>query len=571
MRWIAEGIRLKILTVWDRARGRRDPRSVGRRLRRMFERMGGTAVKIGQQLSVRIDLLPFEVCDELSHLLDSMPAFDVADAIAAIERTIGKPLEEAFSAFDPQPIGSASIACVYRAELKTGEPVVVKVKRPSITQQFAADLRVMDWMTKLPEALALVRPDFFRHLRREFRDMLLEELDFRREARYQRLFRRATRKAKIDWLSAPRVYSTLCGPDVIVSEFVTGIWCRDLLAGVEGHDHAFMAYAQSLDIDPKLVARRVLHTQFWSCYEGLFFHADPHPSNVLIQPGSKVIFLDFGACGTMSHGVRRDQQAMLDRLVRNDVEGMADVAMQLLAPLPRINEHLFHERVEAAFHRVLYALRDKESAWWERTTMFLWLVMVNVAQEFQLPVNIDVIRQFRSSLLYDTLAFRLDGHLDLPREYRKYREQAARRTVRSLDRAAAKVTPRQVRNEALVTLDQVTDTAQRVVWSVDVTLEKVPPAFAAAITKGSYVAILLIQFTLRVTLTAGLIWALAEAWQLLTGQPVEPIWTLLRRHVMVDGFAVTIVAVLLIIGLRRILMRLSEPDDQGTQVRRPWT
>ena len=68
------------------------------------------------------------------------------------------------------------------------------------------------------------------------------------------------------------------------------------------------------DISPKRVASRLLHTQFWSCYEALFFHADPHPSNVLLQPGSKLVFLDFGACGTTSRAVQRNQQALLDRL-----------------------------------------------------------------------------------------------------------------------------------------------------------------------------------------------------------------------------------------------------------------
>src|SRR5262249_39629000 len=141
-------------TLWDviRRRDSQDRRAV--RLRRIFERAGGTLIKIGQQMSIRLDVLPVRYCEELALMLDSVPPFPSEDAIAVIERCTGKKLEEIFSAFDPQPIGSASIACVYQAVLRDGgEKVAVKVRRPGIWKLFEADFRVLDVLTTMAEKL----------------------------------------------------------------------------------------------------------------------------------------------------------------------------------------------------------------------------------------------------------------------------------------------------------------------------------------------------------------------------------------------------------------------------------
>jgi hypothetical protein len=139
-------------TVWDTLRSRDSEERRAVRLRRMFENGGGTFVKIGQQMSIRLDLLPARYCHELGKMLDSVPPFPTEQAIATIERATGRPLSATFAQFDPQPIGSASIACVYQAVLRgTGEKVAVKVRRPRIERLFAADFRVLDWLMGLPK------------------------------------------------------------------------------------------------------------------------------------------------------------------------------------------------------------------------------------------------------------------------------------------------------------------------------------------------------------------------------------------------------------------------------------
>jgi hypothetical protein len=133
-------------TAWDviRRRDSEDRRAI--RLRQIFENAGGTLVKIGQQMSIRLDMLPVRICEELSLMLDSVPPFPTEEAIAVIEQTTGRKLEEIFSAFDPEPIGSASIACVYQGVLRdTGEKVAVKVRRPGIRKLVSSGATDRRW------------------------------------------------------------------------------------------------------------------------------------------------------------------------------------------------------------------------------------------------------------------------------------------------------------------------------------------------------------------------------------------------------------------------------------------
>ena len=125
------------------------------RLRQIFEATGPSFTKLGQQLSMRADLLPYAYCSELGKMLDRVPAMPSLEAIAIIERNLKRPLSEVFEIFDPEPIGSASLACVYQAKLRTGERVAVKVRRPGIGPTIAADLRALNWLFVIAETLTL--------------------------------------------------------------------------------------------------------------------------------------------------------------------------------------------------------------------------------------------------------------------------------------------------------------------------------------------------------------------------------------------------------------------------------
>ncbi|HEY0097651.1 MAG TPA: AarF/UbiB family protein, partial [Pyrinomonadaceae bacterium] len=168
-----------------------------KRFRRLLVNRGGVMIKVGQQLSQRPDVLPPVYCDELRTLLDDLPIkIDKKDVILAIRRQTGMAVDEAFADFNFDPVGSASVSCVYRAVLHEGDVVAVKIRRPNILKEFTADLDAINWLFFFLEFLTVWRPGTTKHIRYELRDLLLEELDFRREARYQELFRRYHRRRK---------------------------------------------------------------------------------------------------------------------------------------------------------------------------------------------------------------------------------------------------------------------------------------------------------------------------------------------------------------------------------------
>jgi ubiquinone biosynthesis protein len=397
------------------------------RLRRVLERGGGTFVKLGQQAAMRIDLLPWEYCVELSKMLDRMVPFSLDEALKTIERTIGRPWQEVFEVFDPTPVGSASIACVYQATLKGGTKVVVKVRRPGIGRLFMADLRVLDWIMELAEFLTFFRPGFTRNLRAELREILMEELDFRREGRFQDIFRRNVKKSDRTFFTAPKVYFQYSGEEVLVQEFVSGLWLWEVIAAVEQKDPKGRALLRELNIDPAIVARRILWAAFWSMDEHVFFHADPHPANILIRPNNEITFIDFGSCGSFNNTQRIALEQMVISMKNQDVETMTRSSLGLMEPLPPVDLPALVKMAQEEYMRVLHTFNTpaKYTQYWERTSARQWIAIIRVARKFNIPMNLHMLRMIRATLLYDSIVLRLDNQLDRYQEYTLFMKDRA--------------------------------------------------------------------------------------------------------------------------------------------------
>jgi ubiquinone biosynthesis protein len=429
LQWLQISVRLAARLAWERRHGPLASRQVACHLRAAIEAMGGTAIKFGQQISNRVDLLPFEFCAELSQLTDRVRPFPVTQAIAEIERTIHAPIDSVFASFDPEPIGSASVACVYQAVLKNGEKVAVKVQRPRIAAQFAADIAIVALTTRVLELLAVVRPGFFRFLRQELRTMFMEELDFTLEARFQSLYLRYIERDRLKWLSCPRVWRQWCGPRVLVAEFIDGIPCAELIAASETGDRAALARLAAMDIEPRRVGLNIGRLGLWGYFELPFIHGDPHPANIMVLPGSRLCMLDFGACSMRSRRTVVHHRQLIRHVVADRVSELTDAAVAELSPLPHFDVDAFRRDLEAKMLRYQCGMRDPCSAWFERTSVSLWLYLLEVTRAYALPVNPDTLRTVRATLLYDTLAFRLNPRMSLA-VTRRYLERAPRRTAR---------------------------------------------------------------------------------------------------------------------------------------------
>jgi ubiquinone biosynthesis protein len=287
------------------------------RLRLALEELGPTFVKLGQMLSTRPDIVPPNFILELERLQNRVAPVPTQIARAVIESELKKSIPEIFSSFDDQPLGAASLAQVHRATIK-GDQIVVKVQRPNIAPIIEADLEIMRDLAALMERYLrvtyVINPV---GLVKEFSDNIRKELDFRVEANNMRRF--AQNFADTPWMHIPRVYpENCCTQKVLIMEYVDGIYISDIeRLKREGYDLG-------------LIARHGADIIFRSTLEHGFFHADPHPGNLVILPGNVIGLLDFGMMGTLSSRFRERLGRMIYYLVNNDEKRTARALLGLM-------------------------------------------------------------------------------------------------------------------------------------------------------------------------------------------------------------------------------------------------
>lgn len=283
------------------------------RARLALEEMGPTFVKLGQILATRVDLLPSEWIAQLEKLQDQATAIPFAQLKPQLERSLGAKVSACFREIDETPVGTASMAQVYRAVTPLGQEVVLKIRRPGIEEKIQADLRLLKKLAEIAEAqsseLRRYRP---LEVMQEFETSLLSELDFSIEARTADRLRDNLRQ--FDWLVIPRIYWEWTCDDLNVQEFIRGIPAKD----VEAIDAA--------GLDRRQLAQRGARAVWKMMLEDGLFHADPHPGNFLVLPGGRIAMLDYGMVGRLT-ATRRDQ---LIRLIRGVALQEPDTVTQVL-------------------------------------------------------------------------------------------------------------------------------------------------------------------------------------------------------------------------------------------------
>lgn len=526
------------------------------RFRRALERAGGTFVKLGQQLAMRVDLLPWAYCVELSKMLDRMVPFSTEQALRAVERTIQTPWQDVFAVFDPKPIGSASLACVFQATLHNGARVVVKVRRPGIKELFMADLQVLDWIAGLAEFLTIMRPGFTQKLRIDLRDILMEELDFRREARFADIFRRNARKTGWTFFTAPRVYFEYSGDEVLVQEFVSGLWLWEVIAIREQKNARGLRLLKDLDIDPQVVARRILLAFFWSADEHVFFHADPHPANILVRPNNEITFIDFGSCGSFNNQQRVALEQMVLSMKNQDVESMVRASLSLMEPLPPVDLPSLVKHAQEEYMRVLHTFNTPAefTQYWERTSARQWFVLVRVAQKFNLPMNLHMLRMIRATLLYDSIVLRLDNHLDRYHEYTEFmkiRAQLVKRKWRRKLRDNAG-------DDVFLNMEELGNTFNDLMIRAQTILSKPIVKLGSTVNKWVFVTSVLSRMAGRVLFVTVICAGLVGLLNLLGGSPVS--YVVATEQVIQNRFYHAFLIVALIFSTRLILFRLRDRD-----------
>lgn len=281
------------------------------RIRMALAELGPTFIKLGQLLSTRPELIGPALADELTKLQTSAPADSGEIARKTIEEELGQSIDQLFLTFHDQAIAAASIGQVHRAVLRDGSCVVVKVKRAGIDSVVRNDVDIMGWLADLAERIpefAAYRPSA---TMAEFRRTLLRELDFGREERNLQQFE--ARFKNNPHVRIPHPYADFCTPRVLTMEQLSG-YSLD----------SFEKLATSgLDLDS--IARYGAELYLEMIFTDGYYHADPHPGNIVLMPGNVIGLMDFGMVGRIDEPLREDVEELMYAIVNGDAEHLTTV------------------------------------------------------------------------------------------------------------------------------------------------------------------------------------------------------------------------------------------------------
>lgn len=482
--------------VWDQVRGRNSRRQRAARFARAVERMGGPFVQIGHRLALDADLRQSPYGEAVARLRDDTPPFPVGVAVAAIERTTGRPLYETFAGLDPDPIRSTSAFCTYQARLLNGDRVIAKVRRPGAGEALVADLRLVDWVAASLEYVTVFRRGATREIRRDLREALLDEFDFVREARHQEAFRRAAGKSGKKFFTAPLVHFDLSGDEVIVQDFASGMWLWELISAVE-HDHAgVLTLAAELGIDPKRVARRLLWLSFWSWHENLFFLADPNPHEIILGEGGRLSFIDFTSTGAIDHSMKRALQQNMYHAVNRDPLNMARATLKLLEPLRPVDLIGLTKALETANLQMLYAFETKPAGRRkpQGSSLTQWRGLLDSAERYGITVNYGVVRLIRAAVLHEQLALRLDPNVNVLKEYRRFLRDRADRSADPSGRLARRRSRELFNKKIYLQLEHLAKAGEGFVFRLRHMLTLPRVNFSAMVSKSSFAFLTLVKF-----------------------------------------------------------------------------
>ncbi|HIK17283.1 MAG TPA: AarF/ABC1/UbiB kinase family protein [Leptolyngbyaceae cyanobacterium M33_DOE_097] len=348
------------LDIWRN----RNPRNIDQvqlrqavRLREMLTRLGPAFIKVGQALSTRPDLVPPLFLEELTKLQDQLPPFDNETAFRFIQEELGSHPDDIYAELSEHPIAAASLGQVYKGRLKTGEEVAVKVQRPGLAQSIALDTYILRGLAALAmRSITRIRSDLI-GIMDEFASRIFEEMDYSQEGRNAERF--AQLYGNLQDIYVPRIYWEYTGRRVLTMEWINGTkLTKPEAIRAQGVEATYL-----IEVGVQCSLRQLL--------EHGFFHADPHPGNLLATPDGKLAYLDFGMMSEVGVPQRYGLIEAIVHLVNRDFEGLAQdyVNLEFLTPdtdltpiIPAFAE-VFNDALGASVAEInMKSITDKLSA-----------------------------------------------------------------------------------------------------------------------------------------------------------------------------------------------------------------
>ncbi len=297
-----------------------------------LERLGPTFIKLGQLLSTRADIIPIGYMDALSRLQDRVEPFPFEQVEKIVAEELGVRLSKAFSHFEPKPLAAASLGQVHQAVLRNGRPVAVKVQRPDIRQRIIEDLEALQHVAELLDKHTHSGKRLeFQKMLDEFRHSLLNELDYRREARHLTIL--GTNLEEFDRIMVPQPVEDYTTSRVLTMDFVRGTKVTGL------------SPVARLELDGEELARQLFRAYLKQILADGFFHADPHPGNIFVTDDGRVAMIDLGMVARLSPGMQEKLLQLLLAISEGRAEEASDIAIAIGDPMESFDERGFRRKV----------------------------------------------------------------------------------------------------------------------------------------------------------------------------------------------------------------------------------
>lgn len=311
------------------------------KLRLALEELGPTFIKLGQILSVRPDLLPLEYIKELEKLQDEVCCSEDVKIDEIIKNNFGKSIDEIFISIETTPFASASLSQVYKAQLKNGDWVAIKVQKPNVEEIINTDLAILTDLANLSKII--IRDDWVFQpplIVSEIKRSLTKEINFVLEGLNYERFNENFKK--VDYVKLPKVYWQYTNTEILTMEYIDAIKMKELFT------------CQCDKYDKNKIAERGARIALKQIFVDGFFHADPHPANVLVKSPATIVMIDVGMVGALDLNTRKILLNLLNAFINEDIDAIITSFKKL-----NIIKHDDNKLDEAALKRDLFDLIDK--------------------------------------------------------------------------------------------------------------------------------------------------------------------------------------------------------------------
>jgi ubiquinone biosynthesis protein len=413
--------------LWTYLTGRLSRKENARLVRGLIEELGGLWIKAGQLLSLRIDMFSLEFCEELAKLQHQVKGFPTYVARNIIEEDLGAPIDVLFDFFDDTAFASASIGQIHRAHLRReGVWVAVKIQRPYLREKFSQDLRLIGWILGPLGKLNVLRYLRWEEAMWELRQMMQEELDYWNEASAMRRMKKSLRAHNI---YVPKLFRAYSSSRVLVTEFIHASLMSDFIDLYSKDPTRLQHWLQDNNIEPKVVARRLMMSIFRQIFEDNLYHGDLHPGNIILLKNSQVAFIDMGSIGFTETEWLGRFRIMTDAMAKRDFSKAADMSLLLVTSLESAELDDFKPKVIRALRTWATRTYVKELPYHEKSIEAANVAVSRVMLEHRLPTEWAFLRISRVLSTLDSALVYLYPDINYSRLLRDYFAAAERRRI----------------------------------------------------------------------------------------------------------------------------------------------